>query len=27
MTVSGVAPFSVVLGKHDVVSISLNGDL
>lgn len=26
MTVSGVAPFSVVLGKHDVVSISLNGE-
>ncbi|GAB0111818.1 RodZ domain-containing protein [Pseudoalteromonas distincta] len=25
MTVSGTPPFSVVLGKHDVVSITLNG--
>ncbi|MBQ4859933.1 RodZ domain-containing protein [Pseudoalteromonas sp. MMG007] len=26
MTVSGTPPFSVVLGKHDVVSITLNGE-
>ncbi len=26
MTLTGVAPFSVVLGKHDVVSITLNGE-
>ncbi|MBQ4833532.1 DUF4115 domain-containing protein [Pseudoalteromonas sp. MMG010] len=26
MTVSGIAPFSVVLGKHTVVSITLNGE-
>ncbi|WP_338365279.1 RodZ domain-containing protein [uncultured Pseudoalteromonas sp.] len=26
MTVSGTPPFSVVLGKHDVVSVSLNGE-
>ena len=26
MTLTGVAPFSVVLGKHDVVRITLNGE-
>ncbi|MCQ8891584.1 DUF4115 domain-containing protein [Pseudoalteromonas carrageenovora] len=26
MTVSGTPPFSIVLGKHDVVSITLNGE-
>jgi cytoskeleton protein RodZ len=26
MTVSGITPFSVVLGKHDVVSITLDGE-
>lgn len=26
MTLSGIAPFSVVLGKHNVVNITLNGD-
>ena len=26
MAVSGTPPFSVVLGKHDVVSVSLNGE-
>ena len=26
MTLTGIAPFSVVLGKHDAVNITLNGE-